>query len=81
MLIYVFKRLDKKGHGNACLCHFNAESPPRVGEYLNIYLESEKSSNNYLVELVYWKITNKEDKGLLTVECFCKEIGWSNALK
>jgi hypothetical protein len=72
MIIYVFKRLDKKGYGNANLTHFEATAPPRVGESLNIFIDG--TSSNYLVEKVFWHID--DEKGLKIVEVFCKDIGW-----
>ena len=80
MIVYIFVRRDKKGKVNEGLTNFIAEAPPQVGDYLNIYLQDKQCSSNYLVEWVYWRITDKENKGLLTVEVHCKEIGWSDKL-
>jgi len=80
MIVYVFCRRDKKGMVKECLTNYEATAPPRVGEYLNIYLEDKQSSSNYLVEMVYWHITDKDNKGLCTVEAHCKEVGWSDKL-
>lgn len=86
MIIYIFVRRetfvrrDKKGLVNECLTNYEATAPPRVGEYLNIYLEHKGCSSNYIVEWIKWHITDKGDKGLLTVEVYCKEVGWSNKL-
>ncbi len=81
MKITIYKRLDEDGRGNLCLCNFEAETPPRVGEALNIFLTDNNSASIYVVERVLWYITDKDNKGLLTVDVFCKEVGFSGELK